>query len=146
MPTGGIEQSHGKIWTATCPTCSGSEQLYEDDDWFYKRCLNCSRETLLKPKPEGESIAEKPYEVMEQARLKGFSCGVSEECLTCPLQRCENAWFKQLIEDSLHSTEGRLPHPHPGTHPINLNNRTKHLLQRIRWDNEKQSPPVPLAR
>ena len=143
MATGGLEQSHGKIWTATCTTCSGSEQLYEDDDWFYKRCLNCSRETPLKMKDPAQGKTEKPYEVMEQARLEGFSCGVSEECLTCPLRRCENAWFKQLIEDTLSKTAGRVPPSHPELPPIHLNNSTRHLLQRIRWDNENPAPPVP---
>lgn len=139
MPRASHEE--GFIRVGTCKECQGSEELRRDEGERFWNCLNCGRQITIPSPPKPKQ--NKPYDSMDQQKFEGFSCGVSEECLTCPLQKCENAWFKNLIAQAIAEKHpGRMPHPLHPEPTIHLNGNTKHLLQHLRWTH--QTPPVPL--
>ena len=42
---GGFEITYNNLRTGACPRCNGTLQLCRDIVGYYRKCLNCSRET-----------------------------------------------------------------------------------------------------
>ena len=107
MPEWSHEITFPMLWVNGCQKCSGTQQLCKDPGGYYRKCLNCGT-----TKDEPTELYEKPqepkmYDSMDQSRLPGFRCHVSEDCVSCPLQRCENATFANLVRDTMLNTRAK---------------------------------------
>lgn len=137
------QPQQGVIRVGTCPKCKGSQMREHDSYGYIWHCINCGTDEF-DPTPV-KKPPERPYDSMDQQKFEGFSCGISEECLTCPLQRCENLWFKHLVHQATQPQRpGRISllDPHAAARlSIPLTQNNKEILQDFRWLH--QPPPAP---